>query len=47
MRNRKRTGWRRVINGLNISAFVVVVSICQSRNIPMLSTTGPRTAFQR
>ena len=27
MRNRKRTGWRRVINGLNISAFVVVVFV--------------------
>jgi multiple sugar transport system permease protein len=27
MRNRKRTGWRRVINGLNISAFFVVVFV--------------------
>jgi multiple sugar transport system permease protein len=27
MRRRKRTGWRRVINGVNISAFLVVVFI--------------------
>jgi multiple sugar transport system permease protein len=27
MRNRKRTGWHRIINGLNISAFVVVVFV--------------------
>ena len=27
MRNRKRTGWRRVINGLNISAAVVVIFV--------------------
>ena len=27
MRNRKRTGWRRVINGINIAAFVVVLFI--------------------
>jgi multiple sugar transport system permease protein len=27
MRKRKRTGWRRVINGINISAFLVVVFI--------------------
>lgn len=27
MRRRKRTGWRRVINGINISAFLVVVFI--------------------
>ena len=27
MRNRKRTGWRRYINGINISAFVVVLFV--------------------
>ena len=27
MRNRKRTGWRRIINGVNISAFFVVVFV--------------------
>ena len=27
MRNRKRTGWHRVINGVNISAFFVVLFV--------------------
>jgi multiple sugar transport system permease protein len=27
MRRRKRTGWRKVINGINISAFLVVLFI--------------------
>ena len=27
MRNRKRTGWHRIINGVNISAFFVVVFV--------------------
>ena len=27
MRNRKRTGWRRYINGINISAFFVVLFV--------------------
>jgi len=27
MRNRKRTGWHRIINGVNISAFLVVVFV--------------------
>ena len=27
MRNRKRTGWHRIINGVNISAFFVVLFV--------------------
>ena len=27
MRNRKRTGWHRIINGVNISAFFVVIFV--------------------